>query len=566
LRSHSSAYRPQAVVPEYFGWSAGTRRQRSLSWRVLQRNREFRYYFAGCAASDFGTWCQNAAQVILAYKLSHSALAVGLVTCAQYSSPLLLSAWAGVMTHKLGGYRTLLATQWIAAVCSTVIAGLVFFGPINGWELAAGAIASGLAFTFALPARNVTVRRLVSPADVEPAFGMDSVSYNLGRAVAPPLSVLLVTTAGFGWAFALNAVSFAVFAVFLLRAGPGHDEPRNVTRWDTRREANLWHGLVSACHDWEIAIPLLMVAAVTVADDPVLVLGPALTSHMHVAASWAGWFIAALGAGTVAGSFRPSRHNPSLRKAATALGALAVCMICFTQSPWAWGSLAAAFGAGAACLAANSTTKTLLTTKAGPAREASVMAVWAIAWAGSKPVASLADGLLAGRIGLKWTGFLLAMPALIPVLVLVALLVIVYIARAVIRWDTFARCRTWLSAREWVHRAEAYLVGTEPGSGGEPPRAVDGPAAVTGGGRLREVVPWPPEHAPRQAAQLPQLLLLPYLHQETQLPPENYLPHQLLAACGLEIDSKSCDPGTAVARLESRRSGAQRAGSARVLP
>ena len=31
---------------------------------------------------------------------------------------------------------------------------------------------------------------------------MDSVSYNLGRALAPVLSVLIGTTIGFGWAFA----------------------------------------------------------------------------------------------------------------------------------------------------------------------------------------------------------------------------------------------------------------------------------------------------------------------------------------------------------------------------
>ncbi len=36
------------------------------------------------------------------------------------------------------------------------------------------------------------------------------------------------------------------------------------------------------------------------------------------------------------------------------------------------------------------------------------MAVWAIAWAGSKPVASLSDGLMARGIGIRWTGVLLA--------------------------------------------------------------------------------------------------------------------------------------------------------------
>ena len=68
---------------------------------------------------------------------------------------------------------------------------------------------------------------------------------------------------------------------------------------------------------------LLMVAAVTVADDPILVLGPALARQLHATSIWSGYFIAALGAGTVCGSFRRSRHRPTVRLAATALAALA---------------------------------------------------------------------------------------------------------------------------------------------------------------------------------------------------------------------------------------------------
>ena len=49
------------------------------------------------------------------------------------------------------------------------------------------------------------------------------------------------------------------------------------------------------------------------------------------------------------------------------------------------------------------------------------MAAWAVAWAGSKPIASFADGSLAGRIGVRPTGVLLALPALVPALVLVLL-------------------------------------------------------------------------------------------------------------------------------------------------
>ena len=58
---------------------------------------------------------------------------------------------------------------------------------------------------------------------------------------------------------------------------------------------------------------------------------------------------------------------------------------------------------------ANSATRTLLANAAGPVREARVMAVWAVAWAGSKPLASLMDGFLPSAIGIRATGVLLAM-------------------------------------------------------------------------------------------------------------------------------------------------------------
>jgi MFS family permease len=445
---------PRPLPAAYFGLSK-TKERRTFSWRAL-RNRSFRYYFAGSATSDFGTWLQTTAQVLLAYRLSHSVLVVGLVTCAQFSSPLVLGPWAGVMTDRFGGRRILLGTQLTAAGAAGLMAALAFTGPINVWWLGCGAIASGLAFTFALPARNVTVRRLVPPKDIRPAFAMDSVSYNLGRAVAPPISVLLVTVFGFGWAFAANAVSFLIFAACLILAGHGQPTER-------REKSQLRDGFDLSRHDWRIGVLLLMVAAVTVADDPVLVLGPAVATHLHASVNCAGWFIAALGAGTVLGSFRPSWHEPSVRLAATALAILAGCMMLFVLSPWLPVTFFAAFGAGVMCLVANSATRTVLATRATPAHEASVMAVWAIAWAGSKPVASLSDGLLAGHIGIKRTGVLLAMPAMLPIVVLLALPVLVF---AVQKWkprqSQLSSRRERLTSQEWFKRTEQFISVSQP--------------------------------------------------------------------------------------------------------
>jgi MFS family permease len=388
---------------------------RRTPWHVLKGNSGFRCYFIGSVTSDFGTWLANSAQVVLAYQLAHSVFTVGLVTVAQFTSPLLLGPWAGVAADKFGGRRTLFGTQVISAVVAAALAGLDFGGLLNAWVLVAGAMITGLAFTFALPARNVTVQRLVPADKLKPAYAMDTVSYNLGRAIAPLLTMVMVLYGvNFGWAFAANAVSFVAFGLILWRARlhAGAEPPRR---------SRVRDGFVIARTDGRIMILLLMVAAVTFADDPILVLGPALAKQLGASPAWSSWFIAALGAGTVLGSFRRSKHQPTLRLAATALAALALFMLLFVHAPTMWFAAVAALGAGASCLIANSVTRAVLAELAGPKKSAAVMAVWAIAWAGSKPIASLLDGALGSWIGPQWTGLILATPALVPIAVMVLL-------------------------------------------------------------------------------------------------------------------------------------------------
>ena len=193
---------------------------------MLQGNSRFRWYFVGSVTSDFGTWLQNTAQVVLAYQLAHSVLAVGLVTFAQFTSPLVLGPLAGVAADKFGGRRTLLGTQVISAVVAATLAGLDFGGLLNVSVLVIGAIIGGLAFTFALPARNITVQRLVPADKLKPAYAMDTVSYNLGRALAPLLTVTIgLAGVSFAWAFAANSASFIAFSLILWRTSMQRERP-----------------------------------------------------------------------------------------------------------------------------------------------------------------------------------------------------------------------------------------------------------------------------------------------------------------------------------------------------
>lgn len=97
-------------------------------------------------------------------------LTVGCVTFAQFTSPLVLGPWAGVAADKFGGRRTLLFTQLASAMLAAALAALDFAGLLNAWGLIVGATGTGLAFTFALPARNITVQRLVPADKLKPAY------------------------------------------------------------------------------------------------------------------------------------------------------------------------------------------------------------------------------------------------------------------------------------------------------------------------------------------------------------------------------------------------------------
>ena len=59
------------------------------------------------------------------------------------------------------------------------------------------------------------VPALVDAKDAADAAKMNSVSYNIGRALAPALGVLLIVTLRPNLIFALNALSFVVFAAIL---------------------------------------------------------------------------------------------------------------------------------------------------------------------------------------------------------------------------------------------------------------------------------------------------------------------------------------------------------------
>jgi MFS family permease len=417
-----------------------SRKTRHSAWLLL-RQRDFRLYFIGSLVSNFGTWLQSTAQILIAYEVTHSVFIVGLIAAAQFAGMTLVSPWAAVVADRVGPKTLLVATQGASACIACWMAWRYHSGVLGVHTLVVGALGLGFAYALALPVQTAFIPALVDSVDTANALKMNAVSYNAGRALAPALGVLVITLVGPDLIFVLNALSFSVFTVCLhatvgrLKSANGNATARSYAphhEGAVVRRTHVTDGLLIALRQPRILLLLAIVATVTLADDPILVLSPAVAhAKLHLSNAWVGYFIAALGWGSILGSLPPTSHKLQDVRAASRRAAVSLLILGLAVPVFATGlstplSLFAACTAGAAALFTGTAAQTALmrhhqnnfTSVAGVA---SITALWAIAWAGTKPFASLLDGWLASHIGVFAASEILVLPAILIALLELAL-------------------------------------------------------------------------------------------------------------------------------------------------
>src|SRR6202162_3438317 len=93
------------------------------AWRAL-RHRNFRLFFTGQSISLIGTWMTRVATSWLVYRLTGSALLLGVVSFAGQIPTFLLAPFAGVLVDRLNRRKMLVWTQTLAAVQPLALATL----------------------------------------------------------------------------------------------------------------------------------------------------------------------------------------------------------------------------------------------------------------------------------------------------------------------------------------------------------------------------------------------------------------------------------------------------------
>src|SRR5579884_283508 len=118
------------------------------------RHRNYRLFFGGQSVSVIGTWMTRLATTWLVYRLTHSALLLGLVSFSGQIVAFVLLPFAGVWVERLDRRRLLVWTQAAAAVQSLVMAALTLAGVIRIDEIVALAVLQGVINAFDMPGRQ----------------------------------------------------------------------------------------------------------------------------------------------------------------------------------------------------------------------------------------------------------------------------------------------------------------------------------------------------------------------------------------------------------------------------
>jgi MFS family permease len=167
----------------------------------------------------------------VAYDISGSAAAIGIVALGATLPMLVFGLFGGVVADRVAKRRILVVSQSAIGIAALLYAALVLTGVVQIWHLCLVSAIEGIAFAFNMPARQAFVAQVISRERLTNAMGLHNAGSNFSRIVGPLLagSLIALPRVGPGHAYLLVALLYAVVVGGLLRV-PHDGAPVGTTR------------------------------------------------------------------------------------------------------------------------------------------------------------------------------------------------------------------------------------------------------------------------------------------------------------------------------------------------
>ena len=352
-----------------------------------------------------GTWMTRIATSWLVYRLTNSAVLLGLVGFASQIPSFLLGPIAGVWVDRWDRHRTLVFTQALSMVQSFALAALALTGTAKIWEIILLALMQGTINAFDMPARQSFVVQMVDKReDLSNAIALNGSMVNSASLVGPAIAGAVIAAVGEGYCFLIDGISYIAVIISLMSM--------RITVPQARRpQREIMHELKEGWQYVRGSLPirsiLVNLGLVSMFGMPYSVLMPIFAVEvLHGGPNMLGFLMSAVGVGALVGTV-----SLTMRKNVVGLGrriviATAICgaaLIAFGFSRIAWVSILILPFVGFGLMQQMAPSNTILQTIVDDEKRGRVMSFYSMAFLGMAPFGSLLAGNLAARIGAPGT-------------------------------------------------------------------------------------------------------------------------------------------------------------------
>jgi MFS family permease len=254
--------------------------------------RRFRLLFVGQTLSSLGdNFVPVASAFAVLGTLDGSAADFGAVLTASALARVLFVLVGGVWADRLPRRAVMLTTDVVRFASQGFVAADLLTGNAEIWHLVVASAVAGAAAAFFGPAANGVVPETISPERLQQANALIGITRSATAIVGLALGGVVVVAAGPGWAFAVDAASFALSGLFLVRLRLPHAS-RPARQRFARDLVEGWHEVRARTWVWA---PLLCFSVSNVAVATFFVLGPVVVERDLGGAG--DWTIALVGGG-----------------------------------------------------------------------------------------------------------------------------------------------------------------------------------------------------------------------------------------------------------------------------
>jgi MFS family permease len=180
----------------------------------------FRALWLALIVSSMGSWMHDVGAGWLMATLAPDPVMVSLVQAATLLPLFLLTLPAGALADIVNRRKYLIGTQTWMMIMAALLGILTLFGYTNEWTLL------GLTFTMScgtammMPAFSALIPDLVPRNELIAAVTLNSIAFNVTRALGPAIAGIILALTGPGILFVINAVSFSavIWVIFQWRS------------------------------------------------------------------------------------------------------------------------------------------------------------------------------------------------------------------------------------------------------------------------------------------------------------------------------------------------------------